>query len=204
MCLFYNGLCYPKHIYYIAVCSTPRYVSTSECAALGISVLNQSVLAMAFSVQEKYVAGQEHVFSTAVSAVTGGVCSPANCAVPSHACYTGAFAVYSRNVSVLHVCSTAVCAALRHVSPRAAYDLSLNVSGPQQPVLSQEVSCLQQLVLHLYISVYKCFRFKLIFSHFEFTLLLVLCIFYYLRKSSLYFFFKIIPVAALWMRALGW
>ncbi len=69
-------------------------------------------------------------------------------------------------------------ATLRHVSPRAAYDLSLNVSGLQQPMLSQEVSCLKPLVLHPYISVYKCLRLKLNFFHFQFALLLILIIFF--------------------------
>ncbi len=51
--------------------SAPGFVCcTSDCAALGVSLLYQSVLHMAFSVQEQSVTGHKHFYSTAVSAVT--------------------------------------------------------------------------------------------------------------------------------------
>ncbi len=53
------------------------------------------------------------------------------------ACFTSA---------CLHVCSTSVCAAPGHVFPRAAYDLSLNVSGLQQPCCHRR--CLAYSSLH--------------------------------------------------------
>ncbi len=70
---------------------------------------------------------------------------------PGYACSTSAFAAPG-----LVVPWQAVCAGPRHVWPTAAYSLSLNMYGPQQPLLSLEVSRLQKLVLHLNVSVWGC------------------------------------------------
>jgi hypothetical protein len=82
---------------------------------------------MAFSVQEQSVTGHKHFFSTAVSAVTGRVCSPANCASPRHVCSSSACAAPGSG----WVCSTVVCAAL-------------DMSVLQQLVQPIDMSLLQQ------------------------------------------------------------